>query len=70
MSAESSAGKLKQVERDLLRLWNETRLFWRDENSRRFEKEVIEPLLTKLRATQSAMGRIAVVLRNARRDCE
>ncbi len=70
MSVESSAGKLKQVEKDLSRLWSETRLFWRDENSRRFEREVIEPLLVKLRATQTAMGRIAVVLRSVRRDCQ
>jgi len=70
VSVESSAGKLKQVEKDLSRLWSETRLFWRDENSRRFEREVIEPLLVKLRATQTAMGRIAVVLRSVRRDCQ
>lgn len=70
MSVESSVGKLKRTEKDLRRKWNDMKLVWRDENSRRLERDVISPLLARIRTTELAMGRMAAMLRSARRDCE
>lgn len=70
MSIESSVSKLTRVEKDLRRTWGEIAALWRDDNSRRFEQTVISPLITRLRTTSMAMGRMATALRKARQDCE
>ncbi len=70
MSVGSGHAKLKRAARDLTSEWREVNRYWRDEVSRRFEKEHLEPILAKLRSAVEAMGHMDAVVNQARRDCE
>lgn len=70
MSVTAGLGKLKEAAKDLRAQWNEVKGCWQDENTRHFQENHIEPLLARLRMVELAMGHIASVLQQARRDCE
>ena len=70
MSVSSGHAKLQRASKDLLARWNGTRLFWRDDVSRKFDQNHLTPLLKKLRAAQEAMSHMDAILNQVRRDCE
>lgn len=69
MSASSGSAKLKRAMKDLKISWEETLLYWHDENSRQFDEVFMAPLLTALRNAEQAMDRLSAVLNQCRRDC-
>lgn len=69
MSVGSGHAKLKRAARDLLVRWRSVQAMWRDENSRKFEENYIDPFMAKLRITESAMGHMTMMLDQIRRDC-
>ncbi len=70
MSVYAGQANLKRASGDLLARWNETRLVWRDDISRKFEERYIDPLVLQLRTAQEAMAHMDSVLGKIRRDCE
>lgn len=70
MSIGTGHEKLKRVNRELLAEWDLVSRTWRDEVSRRFEKEHLEMILTRLREAGEAMGHMDGMIQRARRDCE
>ena len=69
MSVNAACGKLKRASKDLLVRWDETRLLWYDENSRKFEDNHLRPLMAALRTAEIAMGNMDETLGRVRRDC-
>ncbi len=70
MSLQSAAGKLRHAGQELALRWAAARELWRDDNARRFESEIVENLLTRLRAVEAALTHMDAVLQKVRRDCE
>jgi hypothetical protein len=70
MSVTAGLGKIRRAAKDLRGHWNDAKVFWHDENSRRFEERHIVPFLARLRTVELTMGHMAAVLQKARRDCE
>jgi hypothetical protein len=70
MSTAAGLGKLKQAAKDLRAQWEEVRVSWYDQNSRRFEEQHIIPLLSRLRRVEMALTHLAAVLQEVRQDCE
>ena len=69
MSASSGSAKLKRVMKDLKVSWEETLLYWHDENSRQFNEIFMVPLLAALRSAEQGMDRLSAALNQLRRDC-
>ena len=65
-----SEASLQNVEKRLKEHWLEVCADWRDDKARDFEDEIIQPLLTRLRVVERAMGQLSLTLQQARRDCE
>lgn len=70
MSVSGGLGKLKQAAKTLRIEWDEVRAAWHDENAVRFEKDVIELLLTRLRDAESAIANLDNMLHEMHRDCD
>lgn len=70
MSVRAAGAKCKDVEKRLRHCWAEVKAGWRDDNARRFEEDVIGPLLARARAVEDVLGRLAATLQQLRRDCE
>lgn len=70
MSITAGHATLKEARKDLTASWHTVTTAWRDENRERFESEFLDPLMTRLRAAESAMAHMGMVLSRARRDCE
>ncbi|NLX12995.1 MAG: hypothetical protein GXY44_04970 [Phycisphaerales bacterium] len=69
MSASSGSAKLKRVMKDLKVSWEETLLYWHDENSRQFNEMFMVALLAALRSAELGMDRLSAALNQLRRDC-
>jgi hypothetical protein len=69
MSVNAGRGKLREGSKRLQARWKEIRVVWRDENSRRFEETLMEPLLSSIRTSEMAMEHMEAVLQRVRRDC-
>lgn len=70
MSVRTAFGQLEHARKSLLAQWDETRQAWTDENGRRFEEEVIAPLMNRIRQLELALNQLDVALQRAHRDCE
>lgn len=70
MSVSGGLSKLKQAAKTLRLEWDETHTAWRDENAARFEKNVVLPLLTRLRDAESTIANLDTILRELHRDCD
>lgn len=70
MSALGAAARLLDVEKRLKEQWAEARVAWRDEQARRFDEEIIQPLLSRLRLTERALSELSSTLRQVHRDCD
>jgi hypothetical protein len=62
--------RLQNAEKKLKQHWQAVCADWRDDKAREFEDEIIQPLLTRLRTVERAMGQLSLNLQQARRDCE
>jgi len=69
MSVHEGGGRLGKAMKELLMHWEETKQVWNDPVSRTFEQEHLVPLTMDLRTTIAAMGQMALVLDNIRREC-
>ena len=70
MSLLVGQAKLQDALKQLRIVWRETKTKWDDEASRAFEREHLEPLEPKIRATMIALARLDEVARAAERECE
>ena len=70
MSVSGAFGQLEHARKSLVAQWEATRVDWTDDTARRFEEDVMAPLLTRIRLLELALGRLDVVLRKAHTDCE
>ena len=70
MSVSGGLSKLKQAAKTLRMEWDEAQTAWRDENAARFEKNVVLPLLTRLRDAETTIANLDTILRELHRDCD
>ena len=70
MSVRTAFGQIEHARKSLAELWEATRIAWTDENSRRFERDVMNPLMACTQQMEMALNQLEVVLRKVRRDCE
>lgn len=70
MSVSAAFGQLEHARKALAAQWEATRLDWRDDNARRFEADVMDPLMVQVRQMEKALSQLDVVLRKVHRDCE
>jgi hypothetical protein len=70
MGVHEGQGQLSRATKDLMRHWTELKSVWTDANAGRFEEAVLVPLGTEVRNASAAMAHMAVVLNNAKRDCQ
>lgn len=64
----SGAAKLALAVKQLDIKWEIAAESWKDQTSRQFHEECIEPLRPKVKETLEALGRLAEVLSRAARD--
>ena len=69
MSVIATQGRLKRAARELETEWLTAQTGWRDENSRRFGENHVEPLLERVRMVEQMMSQLAAVLQQARHEC-
>ena len=69
MGVHEGGGRLGKAMKELLIQWEETKQVWDDPVSRRFEQQYLTPLQMDLKTAIAAMGQMALVLDNIRRDC-
>jgi hypothetical protein len=69
MSLYSGQASLKRASQDLFAQWEQTRLIWRDDISRKFEERYIEPLVRQIRTAREAIEHMDGVVGKIRRDC-
>jgi hypothetical protein len=70
MGVYEARGSLTKAMKDLLGRWSETKTDWSDAASKKFEKDFIVAMETDLRSALGAMDHMAVVLAQARHDCQ
>jgi len=70
MSVHESRGNLAKAVKELTLRWTEARQNWDDAQALDFEDKFIRELEANIRSAGSAMDQIAVLLTQARRDCE
>ncbi len=69
MGVHEGSGRLSKAMKELLMHWEETKQVWDDPASRGFEQRHIIPLQMDLRTATAAMGQMALLLENIRREC-
>ena len=70
MGVYEARGSLAKAMKDLMLRWSETKSDWNDAASARFEKEFLVTLEQDLRTAVASMDHMAVLLQQARHDCE
>jgi hypothetical protein len=70
MGVFEARGTLAKAMTDLTRAWNEVRVNWSDARAEQIERELMQTLEMDLRFAGNAMDQLAVLLAQARRDCE
>jgi len=70
MGVHEGRGQLSKAMKELLLRWSEVRMNWDDAVSRGFEDRYLAPLQMDLRNAVAAMDHMAILLQQARRDCE
>ncbi len=69
MGIPESRGKIATSTKELLALWNNTKLQWNDANSLQFEEGILRPLEMDVRQATQAMDQMAGLLGTIRREC-
>ena len=69
MSLMVGRAKLTQGMKELQMRWERARAQWNDPMADDIEKNVIEPLEPRIRATVSAIEKMHEVMHRARREC-
>ena len=70
MSVHESRGNLAKALKELSLRWAEARRNWDDAQALDFEDKYMRELEANLRSAGSAMDQMAVLLTQAKRDCE
>ncbi len=70
MSIETGQSVLNHALKELHARWAVARESWRDETSRAFEANHLDPLEVNTRKAVEAMSQMATILHRLRRDCE
>ena len=70
MGVHESRGNLAKAIKELMLRWSETRAAWDDARAEQFEQQYLRQLEADLRVAGSAMDQMAILLHQARRDCE
>ena len=70
MGVHEGQGQLSRATKDLVRHWAELKGVWNDANAKRFEEAVLVPLESEVRNASAAMAHMAMILNNAKRDCQ
>jgi hypothetical protein len=70
MGMHEARGTLAKAFKELTLRWQDTRGQWDDVQAEQFEENFIRPLESDLRTAASAMDQMAILLHQARRDCE
>jgi hypothetical protein len=70
MSMHESRAKIRAAIRDLRTSWSNTKVYWTDSNSERFQEEFLEPMEMDVRVAVIAMDQMATLLSSIRRQCE
>jgi hypothetical protein len=69
MGVHESSGQITKALKQLLIAWDETRAMWDDAKSREFEERFLLPLRMEIRNSAGALGEMAALLDQIRRDC-
>jgi hypothetical protein len=67
---QAAAGRLQDALEQLLIAWERTGEHWRDENSRRIQVELLDPLAHEVLAAVPAIGQMSTSLQQAVRECQ
>jgi len=70
MSISVGNTMLQEATKMMLIHWERCKEEWNDEKTREFERDFIEMLKPRLRATLAAMDRVSDQTEQARRECE
>lgn len=70
MGMHEARGTLAKSYKELMLRWAEVRGSWDDAQSRHFEETVLRNLESDLKSASNAMDQMAILLSQARRDCE
>lgn len=70
MGMHEARGTLAKAFKELTLRWQDTRGQWDDAQAEHFEETFIRTLESDLRTAASAMDQMAILLHQARRDCE
>ena len=70
MGVYEGRGQLSRAIKDLRNRWIEARAQWDDANAERFEEKYVVPLEQDLQQAVSAMDQMAVLIAQAKHDCE
>ena len=69
MGVQEGSGRIGKAMKELLIQWEETKQVWDDPVSRSFEQRHLIPLQMDLKTATAAMGQMALLLDNIRREC-
>ena len=70
MSLSGPRARLVRATKELHHRWRHCRADWNDENARRLERELVEPLEQHVRQALQAMEHLESVLHRVKNDCE
>jgi len=70
MGAFEARGILAKAIHDLTLKWQDVKMNWNDPQAESLEKQYLQPLEMDLRMAVSAMDQLAILLSQAKRDCE
>ena len=70
MNLNHSRSHLTGRSRELLKTWQDTQNYWRDQKCREFDVTYMQPLFDAVDNAVSAMDDLEKILRRLREDCE
>jgi hypothetical protein len=70
MGVYEGKGALTKAMKELTYRWHEARSAWNDARTREFEEEYMNRIESDLKTALAAMDHMAVLIAQARRDCE
>ncbi len=70
IETSSSLGQLRGFMDDLMRAWNDTRLYWNDANAENVQENHLQPIAREMEAAFRAIHELNSKLMAAQRECE
>lgn len=70
MSMGASKSMVADAAKQLIDAWRAARRDWDDDIARKFEADFLAPISPRVRATVTAIDKIAALSTRAERDCE